>query len=664
MRQWAIAIGVDQYQNFQPLTCAQQDAQSLRDGLVREGAIAPAQCLLLTDTSPDRDGQSTRPTLAGIESWLAQLAQQVAPGDSIWCFFSGYGVAYQAQDYLMPLDGDPAAVATTGLSVQRLYQILQGSAAAAVLVLLDVNRSQGVLNGDHMGMATAQVASDAGIATILSCQPDQFSSEALALGQGFLTVALLEGLRGRRYRTLAELHRFLRDRLPELCEHHLRPEQNPFTICPPEKIHQIILPRTVAWDGPTTETVEVFPVEDFADFPTANFPSDFPRDDFSRNDFARNDFARDTFARDTFARDKFAPRDFSETSRLVQVLDPDGWQLGHPVGQVWLQHHEDADAETPPQPHWAQHHGRPKPPLQADANGRMTGRRRSHAPAMGGVLRAIDGDAVRAQVLQKWRQVRNEARLAVDKVDSADPAFGRSLWRWGSLAMLLLVAAMLARSCAPALRNAPATSANATANHAESRTTSLDQAEAMPAPGADTSKSLGAVSDRPGRPASDALTRVASAPKSGTDAAPPAAIASAGASTGAAAIAPTAAAASSAVAGASLVESARLKTLVKSEQASPYAAAIAAASKIPPHHAEHAQAQRAITTWSQDIYTIAQRRAQGKQFTSAILAAALVPQNQAIYGEARGAIATWCSNIDPELPRDRMAQKAAEICQQ
>lgn len=243
MRQWAIAIGINQYQHFQPLTCAQHDAQSLCEGLVQTGVIARERCFLLTDTSPMIGGRLSQPNRQNIADLWALLCQQLEPEDSLWFFFSGYGVCHQGQDYLMPSDGDPTAIAASGIAVSKILQDIASSTAELALVLLDINRSQSVLDQERVGMATAQAASDVGVATVLSCQPHQFSQEASVLGQGLFTMAVLEGLRGKRYRTLAELHQFLRDRLPELGDHHGRPRQNSFTICPPYRVHQLILPQ-------------------------------------------------------------------------------------------------------------------------------------------------------------------------------------------------------------------------------------------------------------------------------------------------------------------------------------------------------------------------------------------------------------------------------------
>jgi len=49
---WAIAIGINQYQVFQPLDYAQADAEALKDFLVTQGGFLPQNCLLMTNTSP------------------------------------------------------------------------------------------------------------------------------------------------------------------------------------------------------------------------------------------------------------------------------------------------------------------------------------------------------------------------------------------------------------------------------------------------------------------------------------------------------------------------------------------------------------------------------------------------------------------------------------
>lgn len=239
-----IAIGINQYQLLQPLSYAQEDAEALYGFLTEEAGFAPDECLLMTDSSPSLWGQSTYPNRENILRLTQSLcAEHLQQGGLLWCFFSGYGVSYQGKDYLMPVDGNPADIQGTGIPVELLLNTLKKAPTETVLVLVDMNRSQIVKAGETIGSQTAELARELEIPTVLSCRPNQVSRETSALRQGFFTTALLEGLRSGQCMTLKGLDRFLSDRLPELCDHHLRPKQEPLMVVnPPGKAHLVILP--------------------------------------------------------------------------------------------------------------------------------------------------------------------------------------------------------------------------------------------------------------------------------------------------------------------------------------------------------------------------------------------------------------------------------------
>ncbi|MGB3263203.1 MAG: peptidase C14 [Microcoleus sp.] len=239
-----IAIGINQYQLLQPLSYAQEDAEALYGFLTEEAGFAPEGCLLMTDSSPSLWGQSTYPSRENILRLTQNLcAEHLQQGDLLWCFFSGYGVSYEGKDYLMPADGNPADIQGTGIPVELLLNTLKNAPTERVLVLVDMNRSQIVKAGETIGSQTADLARDLEIPTVLSCRPNQVSRETSALRQGFFTTALLEGLRSGQCMTIKGLDRFLSDRLPELCDHHLRPKQEPLMVVnPPGKAHLVILP--------------------------------------------------------------------------------------------------------------------------------------------------------------------------------------------------------------------------------------------------------------------------------------------------------------------------------------------------------------------------------------------------------------------------------------
>lgn len=243
---WAVSIGINQYQHFQPLSYAQNDARSIQAYLVDEVKIPPFHCLLMTDTSLPVDDCPTYPEHRTIQTWLSRLEHtQFQPGDSLWFFFSGYGVCDQEQDYLVPIDGDPTAIPTTGISTLSLYEQFRLLPDINLLVILDINRSQGLLGGKMTGVQTVDLAHRFGIPTILSCGCEQFSHEVTDLRQGLFTVALLEGLRSRQCDSIVRLDEYLCDRLPQLSEQYGKPTQTPWTIAHPSPhLSPAILPQS------------------------------------------------------------------------------------------------------------------------------------------------------------------------------------------------------------------------------------------------------------------------------------------------------------------------------------------------------------------------------------------------------------------------------------
>ncbi|MBV6621873.1 MAG: caspase family protein [Rivularia sp. (in: Bacteria)] len=234
---WAIAIGINQYQYFQPLSYGSADAEALRNFLVEQVGFPKEQCLLMTDSSAPIGDKSTLPTKNNILELLEDLAADSwQPQDTLWFFFSGYGINHQAQDYLMPIDGDSKRVKETAIEMRQLMQTLQ-VAELEVLLLLDYNRAFGTKADSSIGEETIELAQELQISTILSCKPEQFSHESSELGHSFFTATLLEALRYGNTNNLTDLESYLSIRTPELCQHHWRPTQNPVAfITSPQRL--------------------------------------------------------------------------------------------------------------------------------------------------------------------------------------------------------------------------------------------------------------------------------------------------------------------------------------------------------------------------------------------------------------------------------------------
>lgn len=240
---WAIAIGINQYQFFQPLGCAQADAEKLNATLVAQAGFKSEKCLLMTDSSPVFGDRSTYPTKENILLLLEDLAAtRWEPQDQVWFFFSGYGVNHDGRDYLMPQSAHPDLVAETGIDIRGLLQSLQVAPINA-LVLLDMNRAFGTQANALVGQETIELAKELKIPTIVSCQPEQFSYESGEINHGFFAAALIEAIRSGNANTTGRLANYLSTRIPELCQHHWRPTQNPVTVIPNNEL--VILPETL-----------------------------------------------------------------------------------------------------------------------------------------------------------------------------------------------------------------------------------------------------------------------------------------------------------------------------------------------------------------------------------------------------------------------------------
>jgi hypothetical protein len=261
---WAIAIGINQYQLFQPLGCAQADAEAIQNFLVTQAGFLPEKCLLMTNSSPPIGEKSSHPTKENILSLLEELAATFwQPDDHLWLFFSGYGVNYKEQDYLMPVGGNPDQVPETGIEVRSLMQSLQVT-GLNILLIFDINRAFGTQADAPVGQEIIELAQELQMGAIISCQPEEFSHESTELGHGFFTAALLEALGSGKGYNFADLAAYLNYLTPKLCQHHWRPVQNPVTVIPSPQ--PAILP-TLTLDE-NSEAI-IFPTESFAVTQTA-----------------------------------------------------------------------------------------------------------------------------------------------------------------------------------------------------------------------------------------------------------------------------------------------------------------------------------------------------------------------------------------------------------
>ena len=247
-KKWAIVIGVDQYQRLQPLRFAERDARAIRAFLVND--VGFEQVYYFSDRSPkivlEGASISTQPTVANLKRFLELrfAAPFLKQGDTLWCFFSGYGLQYADADYLLPSDAEPDAADTTAITVDALADALSRSGTDQIVLFLDACRTEEQKFGQGFG------TDPSGVVSLFSAAFGETAQELEAVQLGAFTHVLLEGLRLKSRQpnaTVAHLFQYLYDRLPQVNLSYGQPAQSPRlsvnATIPPEGL---LLPQAIA----------------------------------------------------------------------------------------------------------------------------------------------------------------------------------------------------------------------------------------------------------------------------------------------------------------------------------------------------------------------------------------------------------------------------------
>ncbi|MFO1173076.1 MAG: caspase family protein [Hyphomicrobiaceae bacterium] len=127
----ALVFGNDTYDALPSLKKAVNDATSMSEALKEIGFEA------------DLTTNATRRTMTQA---LAKFEAKVAPGDEIFFFYAGHGVAIAGENYLIPTDmlapeaGAESLIEDEAISVDRVIRKFQGRGAAVSFVVLDACR--------------------------------------------------------------------------------------------------------------------------------------------------------------------------------------------------------------------------------------------------------------------------------------------------------------------------------------------------------------------------------------------------------------------------------------------------------------------------------------------------------------------------------------------
>ena len=284
LRIFALLVGVTQYDHYQGLKYAVNDAELIRDELLAL-KVSPENIILLRSGGTDDE----KPTKANIEKALDRLigpedfrkdetgaetgvggANRSEPlvqeGDLLFLAFSGHGTQTPDGAYFMPSDAAENRVGTdiapSLVSIERLQERIGKSKAAFKWLLIDACRSASptpvTLGPESSELPSMQLIDSPppGMITMQSCAPTEKSWELDGIENGCFSRAFVTGLQGNAdvngdgNVTMNELWLFISNETPRLArtEYH---SQNP--VLNTEHMTEFIVVENIVKDGVTAD---------------------------------------------------------------------------------------------------------------------------------------------------------------------------------------------------------------------------------------------------------------------------------------------------------------------------------------------------------------------------------------------------------------------------
>jgi uncharacterized caspase-like protein len=259
-KRWALLIGVDRYEdsNIGPLRGAANDANSLKDVLIRYAGFPQDQVIVLSTSEPPE----RQPTRKNILKGLSNLSGLV-PKDGLFLLsFAGHGIERNGRAFLIPSDAtlteDLGLLEETAVSVNHLKQRIKGAGVQQVMILLDACRAYptgrsgspnpltpAFTNAFSFDTRNHEVVAFAVLyATAIGYRAYEYGEKH----QGYFSWAVAQALRGgaandRGEVTLQALVKYLQDTVPKLVaiEYGAKTIQKPFAEIAGYRADELVL---------------------------------------------------------------------------------------------------------------------------------------------------------------------------------------------------------------------------------------------------------------------------------------------------------------------------------------------------------------------------------------------------------------------------------------
>ena len=194
---WALIIGINEYQNVDPLSFAVDDAVAVNDILIEKYGFDEDKILLITDEEATKDN-----IMNGFQKILLGAKEK----DRIVVFYAGHGATYPLPNggdmgYLIPVEGDASKekIFLTSISMSTMEELANMSAAKHILYLIDACYGGLTLNTRGLGQEQTpeylkKMTREKGRQVITAGGKDEVVMEKAEWGHSAFTKNLLQGL--------------------------------------------------------------------------------------------------------------------------------------------------------------------------------------------------------------------------------------------------------------------------------------------------------------------------------------------------------------------------------------------------------------------------------------------------------------------------------------
>lgn len=232
-RNFALLVGIERYPGLPTVDFAERDVKTLKKYLLTTMGFPERNVIELTGASATR---------SGIEKYLREwLPRNTDAKSRVLVFFAGHGAPHPASGdaFLVPYDGDPSFLQTTGLKLKDFYASLEKLPAKEVIVLADACFSgaggRSVLAKGARPLVTqvdTPLSPTSKIVAVAASSGSEITASYEEKGHGLFTYFLLKGLRGEADKngdgwvTLQEAYDYLRPNVQKVARRQNR-EQTP-----------------------------------------------------------------------------------------------------------------------------------------------------------------------------------------------------------------------------------------------------------------------------------------------------------------------------------------------------------------------------------------------------------------------------------------------------